>query len=957
MDPADIAHTRPRRRSRRQVLVALIGGSLLLTILLSAFLTIYVVKPSLQSSIEIIPGYDESGKYIILRTPGEEYNLREIRIGSRSIPVTLNLSRDIKDGEVRIPHNWSSSSRLEIIITTREGIIRTSTNTPDVEPHIEADVLDHGVAWVQMGTTMEAFCLLKLSTIEHDEVSILAIVSRNPAIPREIIIVETPLVAIEETTYSIFRGLLTNQLAELGLETTRIDQEDLAGISPRDSVIIMTTGAMPVELFSNDLYKEWVEAGCTIIYAGISPEYLIRRDGSLKSNDQQQLEELERTLDATIHHSPQSISHVSRGVFLDELTFLGGSWGIVPRYTDQSMIHTQVRTGVTLIEMMTDPSLDEDDNATKPTRGYFVLFPNTISDGWNSPQNAAHDLSDLILTAGWRNPLGRLEESFQPGKNAWTEITLLRIPIPDPPELPSHIYLQILIRIDHKGSTLPWTEKSSRVIELELIRPRSRISINQLLYANQTTEINALLVGDQDRPSPINLVLTTTSNGREIKRTILGEVILGEIAPLRVRYTSPLSPGEYLVQLHIIDQNTTFLNKPLVTGIFRVPLLEAILINTLESPGVSVFQIKQDHERLPNQNISIVIDGTWKQALTDQQGRVIVSTTSNTQDLTISVNGQDCIIKAPTPNPKNNGLPTGLLLLLLAPMAVGIRILGRKGNKQKLRVYLPKPVLNVERIQIKPREVVRIFQEVIKHFGWNHLPLTREEVGWGFAKFYRTPHSIGVELDPLAVKRLLEQCKKMGVVLDALGYWAPTVWIGEAKQSIFHLAMIRKARDILVKNQIRHQLSTAPYHKGNIPDIKCQTTTTTKTNQKGRDQRTEFFIELETGLKKDKRGALLSKLPMAARGRVLIVVQDTKTLQEYKSSINMKGIKGVGKIFTDLKKLRGEIQNKNLIFITLNELEATLKQWEKTGPESPTPVKASRRPGPRLRLEAANTGR
>ncbi len=137
-----------------------------------------------------------------------------------------------------------------------------------------------------------------------------------------------------------------------------------------------------------------------------------------------------------------------------------------------------------------------------------------------------------------------------------------------------------------------------------------------------------------------------------------------------------------------------------------------------------------------------------------------------------------------------------LKLFVLAALAwVGVLAGVRFFRRGIYRLRIPDAIPSFPRhMRIRKRDLLKVFDDVNKRFGWKKLPLTLEEVMAGLK------HQLGegVVLSPENVEEILLALEKEGVLAHAHGLWQPASW-GDVRKN----ALRRWIRELLVAHGLK----------------------------------------------------------------------------------------------------------------------------------------------------------
>ena len=640
-------------------------------------------------------GYDEQGKYILV-APAAPALLEELRVNGRRIAADEWAPVE----GLRVPFNWRPGRihAVDVRLSTGRHVLRV--RSPELVPHLSANVMAYNASG-------EAWQLLQLNYAEYDRILLLR--TRHP--PERVHILSMPAVSISQDDLDSFTSALAALLRKAQIEVqfgSRVSERELQD----DTVLVIAGGVMPSDeklLDAVRSQRRWGE--CRIIYLGLQPgAVLVDQNGNTKPG---------RILPGTISESAEVRSKVLK---MKKSLYTSSTFSAAP-----------VRR--------------EDGSPAVYLTGCTLVFSNTISGGWDSPEDAAWDVFYAVLTDGSPSPP---EAELTPGRD--TGSALLRLSYSE----------QNITLLAFRG------DKLSRVLQVGVPAPGGTLNAEVTLLEDPLPGEVEAVVWVSNASGHVRVIATSLSSGRTFV-TELGRAE-GE-ASFRAKLQLP--PGDVLLSVESGGRLSP-------AERIHVPVLEARARPVSEGYLVTV---TVDGE--PYQGEVQVSSPDGKTGRLEIQGKLLVKGTA----FTLHIRGSQVPVSYITPERQQFpwwAAALAVLALLLLAAASRIRTEQRR-NSIKVRV----PAAARQEKHIRVSQVVEAFEKFSRLRGTGYLPLSIEEVAEAVGAY-----AAGGYLSKESARELMDKLRYLKTgIREALGYYAPATWENETGQSIEHLAMIRAICD------------------------------------------------------------------------------------------------------------------------------------------------------------------
>jgi|Deesub1362B_J571_1020462.scaffolds.fasta_scaffold00376_15 hypothetical protein len=676
-----------------KILLALVAVALLLAI------TVLHLPKQIHSSggVLVRMGYDEQGKYILV-APREPALIEELKVGRKV--VARNIWAPVEGA--RVPYNWKPKRvyAVDVRLSTGREVVRVAA--PPLSPVLDAEPLAYN-------SSDRAELLLRMLYAEYDRIIIL----RTSHLPERVHILSMPAVGISQGDLDSFTSALSDLLRKAHVEVdfgSRVSEKEL---QDRRTVLVVAGGVMPSDeklLDAVRSQRRWGE--CRIIYLGLQPgAVLVDQSGNTMPG---------RILPGTLSGSAEVRSKVLK---MKKSLYTSSTFSAAPAHR-------------------------EDGSPAVYLTGCTLVFSNTISGGWDSPEDAAWDVFYAVLTDGSMNPP---EVQLTPDRDAGS--ALLRLTYSE----------QNISLLAFRG------DKLSSVLHLKAPVVGEPLEADLTLLEDPMPGEVEAVVWVSNASGRVRVIATSLSTNQTLV-TDLGRAE-GE-ASFRAKLHLP--PGDVLLGVESGGHLSAVkeFHVPVIRAAAR-PVKGGYLVNVTEDGSPYSGEVVVSSPR----------GGTGRLKI---QGRLFVRDSS----FNLVLRGYQVPVTYFPPEKRN--VPVGLIAAALAALLLTVMSRLRPRRRQptvRIRIHVPEP----EEEQVRASSIISAMERYNKQRGVAYLPLSLEEVREAISTFAaRTAPSPASALALLEKMKLLEGDAQ---IKEVHGYYAPAAWERAADQSVEHLAMIRAVYD------------------------------------------------------------------------------------------------------------------------------------------------------------------
>ena len=436
------------------------------------------------------------------------------------------------------------------------------------------------------------------------------------------------------------------------------------------------------------------------------------------------------------------------------------------------------------------------------TTGTIVAFPGYPQAGWPNANVMGIDLANALRYRFWMNMTEESNISYLKGPAGSVALFTTKKMLNDTPDIGT------IINNSYSILTASFFNRTNFVVRempfrLKLIR-NGTLSIPGVIGENQTVPISISInasaesSGNQAGTKLFHLDIYNGSHGYEYSlrvgffNTSLGIVTYNSFI---------LNPGNYTAYLR--DSN----NRVYGSALFSITPFY-ITYNTLDFAN-GIFKFKVINNNVTGSNIpyNISINHEYLQSGVIENGTITYTLPQGSvipygnETIYFNLFGMGYYMIDHYSKPIVGGIsPIYLEFGIAAFFIIVLNLLVKDPNRDEFFIDVPAfPPVDKTVIKVSEDEVINIFNSTNHRFGWNHMPLSADEVKAGI--------NYGIKYDnmPITVtsanaSELLYRLSTQGKVENILSYFMPKRWNDESGHDIKYLVIFRRIHDFAVKN-------------------------------------------------------------------------------------------------------------------------------------------------------------
>lgn len=628
-------------------------------------------------------------------------------------------------------------------------VILYTPNTPSTTSSeiVDLQTTGHGIANAQEKNV--AYIELNIKTPKPTTVNVSWRLVQDP-VPETVLLLDAP--GLNPNTFPKFKENLTAFLETKGVNLQTVTLQNLES-TPPPGILIIATGAIPEQLARQDLARLLAE-NRTILFIG-KPFTIQLNDAGAPSNAKQAWDNQSSQIGIEYYESSSSQpkKHAMRK----------------PAYA--------VRANGQSNQTQTY-SYDDTVYTTKTRGGYLAILPNTLDDGWTTPNQAAQDVTQIILNAEWQKPLAIQEKTVTLQAGSQTVFS---------PPFDSKTANAIL-NVQTNASTKRFTFYAT-ALPGSLNNPPEA-------SANQTITFSATLKPEFSQVRQLNLALTAYHNGNQKTVVDLGSAKMEKIGFASASAQLNLDVGDYLLKVQ--DKN----RQTYAQSLLHIQKTTANFLKEDYTGGVVTLQIEKDGQPVPNQAFTISIDdGKNKTLTTDENGQsTFITHVSPKPFHDINIQLQTQALHYQRAHVDASILSNPLILALIAVILVvfGGALMIKVKTKTEYKLDVPDlPPEKTVTTELTAKEVQTAFQKANQKYKRLYLPLTLQEAKDALKEQLQLPNA--ATLTDYNTQKMLETLEKTGVIQTSQGLYLLPEWAKKSKQTPHFLALKRRTIDQLIK--------------------------------------------------------------------------------------------------------------------------------------------------------------
>ncbi len=744
-------------------------------------------------------------------------------------------------------------------------------------PTLEALVLEDGIASFggHVADSRVAYYTLQYKTSNADAVKVETYIY-DRRVPNQVFMLNTKM--YEATTYSQFRFSLKKLLEAKGLSMNEITLDQLETL-PSGAIVIVPTGYVPARLVEPGEANiiNLLRRGVEIIYIGQKFEFSIDENGDTTKIDADVLDSM-------------PFYFVSASLKADGLDMNSGL------YTVRSSRGTLGTSSERLLYGII--SLRAVEN------GDVLFLPQSLDEGWDTPEEAASDIAKVITELKWITPKGSHEMDGVVTNNTTVGIfysspfserektILVRVVASNAGNQTEKTILKYP-RSDVRGD-LFLVEETDRIVSGKITEQDTKF----ILFLNETT------------PEKKNIYLSIKNvSGAEVHKRSVAFGSGGRISLHgTVQFSDRLALDEGVYVAEIMDKE----GNEFARAILSVRQVKIISTGIDYSNGIFKFAVLSDGVKTKVKKITVTVDKKYNYTfygvseftvdMTDVLGGQPLPVGNHTFDFEFSDIKESMVFTKMT----SSQFYENPLYWVLGAVALALfgsaPFLAMFMRKTEYALDIPDfPPLASIKIPVKKATVFGIMEKINEDYKWKNTPLTLDEIKKGFKKIIYQNKQIFIS--DYNLEFILGQLKSRGEVKSALDYYGLAKWETESGRSITALSIYRKVRDICINNAI-------PFSKlGESKDCDI------KIRVFGQD--VYIYIIDSQEVREQK---LAQALKAMHKGLAVLLFKDAEDKKDFEDTINSASES------TGIIKL--EMMSGSIATLSISELEKMLKEMK-----------------------------
>ncbi len=572
------------------------------------------------------------------------------------------------------------------------------------------------------------------------------------------------------------RTALQNALTEYGLiiNVTSMQTVQLSGLQglPRDSVIVMPTGLLPLAVTPGAAGSTFTIAnllanGDTIIYVGRNFSDSVSSAGQITIN------------------SPQTTAAIqglglTQGQISAKSTFTPAG---IPLFFNSSARTFEFAQG----------SLYGPIPYATAGNGTVVAFTNYPTSAWSTSAQMASDIAAAIDARFWMTPIayGRSVLNFSMAKRSgvYDEFTVGQ------PFLGSslgNVYSLLNVKLHNATGFL------GKNIEFSAsYLPNGTVAITPQVGQTQAVPISL----------EVNLRTPTLQSPHidiyDSNFTYLGSIPVSSFnssAGIEKIETFYLTGGYHILMLR--DFNDRFYSGALfdIANTTITPLYLSF------NNGTFAFQLTSLGLPIGNTSYTLSLNGEYPQQGTITDGTVVYDLPKGSlvsygnQQFTLGVFGSNIVANYPYPSPSFYIQPIYIEFAIAAVVIILLNIILQPPNRDDYYIDVPTlPPVKKTPVSIGADIVLGVFDKVNFYYRWRYMPLTAEEVKAGISNNVRV-NNVPIAITLQNTVNVMSVLVAKGMLVTSMDYYAPKKWMDDSKHDIEYLVVFRKLRDYCVSH-------------------------------------------------------------------------------------------------------------------------------------------------------------
>ena len=438
------------------------------------------------------------------------------------------------------------------------------------------------------------------------------------------------------------------------------------------------------------------------------------------------------------------------------------------------------------------------------TTGTLIAFSNYPQKGWPNANAMSLDLTDALRFRFWMNMTERSNISEFSGPsgsvNLFTTNTMLNN-TPDITTIINNSYSLVTASFFNRTAfvdrQMPFRLKFIRNGTLSM---PGRIGENQTVPLSLSINSTAVPIGNSINSQLFHIDIYNASHGYVYSL----RVGFFNTSLNVVTYNSfILNPGNYTAYLK--DSN----NRIYGTALFQIPSLY-ITYNTIDlSSGTLKFTIVNNNVTATKMPYNISINHEYQQSGVINNGTLayllphgsVIPYGNETINLTILGLSNNLIYYYP--KPLVAGIPSIYVEFGIAGFfIIVLNLLVKDPNRDEFFIDVPAfPPIEKTVIRVPEEEVLNVFKSVNQRFGWQHMPLTADEIKTGI-NYGIKYNDMPITVTSANSSELLYRLYTEGKIENILSFFMPKKWEEESGHDIKYLAIFRNIHDFAVKNAL-----------------------------------------------------------------------------------------------------------------------------------------------------------
>ena len=697
------------------------------------------------------------------------------------------------------------------------------------------------------------------------------------------------------TRYEEFKKSLREKMKLNGVTVNEISLKELRYIPEQTSaVVVIPTGYLPVQLINPETsIRKLAEKGFHVIYMGYN------FDSGLIDEDKGRIFPSEYSVDSVANMLNLRATN-AQGISGLKIRSNGIGYTSIKR---EETVINYVYGGVPVIKWMGDGSL--------------IVLPESLDSGWTNGENAADDVSKLILESVAMKSYGKHIELTTPVKVDTSQnntVVVNDIIITNGKENINEAYVRLVVRaynfynnkynLEKVDSYYFYTKKDFLGTLLN-----KRYALSKEL-SGSLTELTVILNENRNQfPSAIPIFLKAYSSKGEVAlETPFGtSYILPVDYTFKTEFNPKMSPGTYIIKLEDPSQTPYLFAKSIIQvpnvklQLYEVPNWKENIFRFIVTTS-ELGQSSQYTKSLENTDV-IINNKIVKKVKIIRIGETYIAEVSVPEGL--EENKEHVFVFTAQEGLVYRGVSTinrayyeqwwFWLVLVGAIVPVGIGILLRAKDKPLYSIDIPEfEVKKINKIKIKKEIFINLFDTINRDYDWTFMPLKMKEIKNGFRKITYMGRPVIIGDYNLSI--ILEKLKINGEINNYLDLYILTKWEKESKHDYKYLAMFRKVRDKFLNLAI-------PFSNINERED-CDIYV--------KSYRGEFKFVLGDG--NDLYGRINRSL--GSKEKVILVFKDEEDKMKFSENITMMG-GGEG--------IKISIINNKLVMTTINEIQKIVK--------------------------------